>query len=156
MVDLAALVPDIAARELDRLGFDGARVVEAPAPVPAAVLRVGLAQVLHNLLANAVHATGEQHPASRRRIEVAVTANGDAAEIQVTDNGPGFSPEIAEHLGEPFQTTKEGSGGLGLGLYVSSILAQQMRASLRVEDAEGGGARVTLTLDRGLSGGARS
>jgi len=150
-VDLSALVAEIAKRELDRLGFAGARVISAPEPVPAAVLRVALGQVLRNLLANAVHATDEARPPEERRIEVEVAARGDLAEVSVTDNGPGFSPEIAGRLGEPFQTTKEEAGGLGLGLYVSTVLARQMRASLRAEDAEGGGARVTLTLERGLS-----
>jgi two-component system sensor histidine kinase RegB len=151
VVDLSALVTDIVKRELDRLNFPGVRVISAPEPVPAAVLRVGLGQVLRNLLANAVHATGEARPPAERRIEVEVAACGDLAEVSVTDNGPGFSPAIAGRLGEPFQTTKEEAGGLGLGLYVSTVLARQMRASLRAEDAEGGGARVTLTLERGLS-----
>jgi two-component system sensor histidine kinase RegB len=147
-VDLSALVSEIAARELDRLNFPGERVIDTPGPVPAAVLRVGLAQVLRNLLANAAHATSEARPPAERRIVVAVYADGDRLEVSVTDNGPGISPAIAERLGEPFQTTKEGSGGLGLGLYVSSVLARQMRASLRVEDAEGGGAKVVLALPR--------
>lgn len=147
VVDLAAVVPEIARRELDRLSFPGERVIDAPEAVPAAVIRVGLAQVLRNLLANAAHATAERRAAADRRIEVTVAARGDVAEVSVTDNGPGFSPAIAERLGEPFQTTKEEGEGLGLGLYVSTVLARQMRATLRAENAEGGGARVTLTLD---------
>ncbi|MFT3769856.1 MAG: ATP-binding protein [Minicystis sp.] len=148
-VDLSTVVPQIVGRELDRLGFTGARVLSAPDVVPAAVLRVGLAQVLRNLLANAVHATGEVRPAGEGRIEVAVSARGESAEVSITDNGPGFSPEIVERLGEPFQTTKEEGEGLGLGLYVSTVLARQMNATLRAENAEGGGARVTLTLELG-------
>ena len=148
MVDLSAVVPEIARRELDRLGFTGARMVSAPEPVPAAVLRVGLAQVLRNLLANAVHATSES-PGGEGRIEIAVIARSDVAEVSVTDDGPGFSPEIVERLGEPFQTTKEEGEGLGLGLYVSTMLARQMHATLRAENTEGGGARVTLTFDLG-------
>ncbi|APR79661.1 C4-dicarboxylate transport sensor protein DctB [Minicystis rosea] len=149
MVDLSCIVPEIARRELDRLGFSGARVVSAPDPVSAAVLRVGLAQVLRNLLANAVHATSERHHGGDGRIEIAIATRGDVAEVSITDNGPGFSPEIVERLGEPFQTTKEEGEGLGLGLYVSTVLARQMHATLRAENAEGGGARVTLTLDLG-------
>jgi signal transduction histidine kinase len=154
-LDLAALVRDIAAEELERLDFRGTSVIDARVPVQVNALRVGVGQVLRNLLTNAVHATREAHAWSHQgRIEVIVAAKGASAEIQVVDNGPGFSPDIAERLGEPFQTTRAHSGGLGLGLYVSSMLAKQMRASLRVEDAEGGGARVTLTLDRGAAGGS--
>ena len=149
-VDLARLVPDLAAKELDRLGFRGDRVFLAEGPIPAAVLTVGLGQVIRNLILNAVQATEKAGIApADRRIEVAVIEKDGAAEVSVTDNGPGFSAEIRERLGEPFQTTKGDEGGMGLGLYVSSVLAQQMNASLRAESDAGGGARVVLTLDRG-------
>jgi two-component system sensor histidine kinase RegB len=35
---------------------------------------------------------------------------------------------------------------MGLGLYVSSVLAKRMNAVLQIENAEEGGARVTLLL----------
>lgn len=149
LLDLSAVVPEIARRELDRLGFTGARVISAPEPVTAAVLRVGLSQVLRNLLANAVHATLEARPEGGGRIEVAVAARGEHGEVSVTDNGPGFSAAIVERLGEPFQTTKEEGEGLGLGLYVSTMLARQMCATLRAENVEGGGARILLSFELG-------
>jgi two-component system sensor histidine kinase RegB len=58
------------------------------------------------------------------------------------------SPELIQRLGEPFQTTKHGSGGTGLGLYVSSLLAERMGAVLQLESARGRGARVTLSLQK--------
>jgi two-component system sensor histidine kinase RegB len=147
VVDLARVVPDLARRELDRVGFTGARVVTATAPVRAPVLRVALGQILRNLLANAAHAVAERHGPGEGRIEIAVIAHGARAEVSVTDDGPGFAAEIAGRLGEPFTTTKDVGEGLGLGLHVSATLARQMSAALRAEDAEGGGARVTLSLD---------
>jgi two-component system sensor histidine kinase RegB len=144
-VDLCELVPAYAEKELDRLGFTGERVFLGPEPVVATVLEVGLCQVLTNLLSNAVQATSpEGHVA--RRLEIAVTARPKWIEVSVTDDGPGFSAEILERLGEPFHTTKEDQGGMGLGLYVSSVLAKRMNATLRIENAEEGGARVTLLL----------
>jgi two-component system, sensor histidine kinase RegB len=144
-VNLSDLVPAYAAKELDRLGFNGERVFIAPAPVLATVLEVGLCQVLTNLLSNAVQAASpEGHVA--RRLEIAVIARGKWIEVSVTDDGPGFSDEIVERLGEPFHTTKEDQGGMGLGLYVSSVIAKRMNAALRIENAVEGGARVTLLL----------
>ena len=35
---------------------------------------------------------------------------------------------------------------MGLGLYVSSVIARRMNAVLRIENVEEGGARVTLLL----------
>ncbi|MEO5731251.1 MAG: ATP-binding protein, partial [Byssovorax sp.] len=144
-VSLDELVPAHAAKELDRLNFKGERVFVTPEPVLATVLEVGLCQVLTNLLSNAAQATSPEGR-SARRIEVAVTRREKWIEVSVTDDGPGFSPEILERLGEPFHTTKEDQGGMGLGLYVSSVLAKRMNAVLQIENAEEGGARVTLLL----------
>jgi two-component system sensor histidine kinase RegB len=143
-VSLDELVPAYAAKELDRLNFSGERVFVIPEPVLATVLEVGLCQILTNLLSNAAQATSEGR--SARRIEVGVTRKAKWIEVSVTDDGPGFSPEILERLGEPFHTTKEDQGGMGLGLYVSSVLAKRMNAVLQIENAEEGGARVTLLL----------
>jgi two-component system, sensor histidine kinase RegB len=144
-VNLCELVPAYASKELDRLGFLGERAFVAPEPVLATVLEVGLCQVLTNLLSNAAQATSPEGLGARR-IEIAVTRKERWIEVSVTDDGPGFSAEILERLGEPFHTTKEDQGGMGLGLYVSSVLAKRMRAALRIENAEEGGARVTLLL----------
>ncbi len=144
-VSLDELVPAYAAKELDRLDFRGERVFVTPEPVLVTVLEVGLCQVLTNLLSNAAQATSPEGR-SARRIEVAVMRREKWIEVSVTDDGPGFSPEILERLGEPFHTTKEEQGGMGLGLYVSSVLAKRMNAVLQIENAEEGGARVTLLL----------
>jgi two-component system nitrogen regulation sensor histidine kinase GlnL len=45
-------------------------------------------------------------------------------EICVIDDGPGAPPEIAEHLFDPFVTTKKSGGGLGLAL-VDKMIADQ-------------------------------
>ncbi len=144
-VNLGELVPVYAEKELDRLGFSGERVFVTPEPVPTTVLEVGLCQVLTNLLSNAAQATSPEGR-SATRIEVAVLRKEKWIEVSVTDDGPGFSAEILERLGEPFHTTKEDQGGMGLGLYVSSVLAKRMSAVLQIENAEEGGARVTLLL----------
>jgi two-component system sensor histidine kinase RegB len=144
-VDLAALVREIGEAEIDRLGFAGERVFGASGPVEATVLTVALRHVLRNLLANATQAT-EGTPASR--IEVGVAERGDAVEIRVSDNGPGFSEAILARAGEPFQTTKEAEGGMGLGLYVSSMLAARMGAQLDAGASSLGGAEVVLRLPR--------
>ena len=144
-VNLGELVPTYAAKELDRLGFSGERVFLVAAPLMITVLEVGLCQVLTNLLSNAVQATSPGgHTA--QRIAIAVTAKESWIEVSVTDDGPGFSAAILDRLGEPFHTTKEGQGGMGLGLYVSSVIARRMNAVLRIENVEEGGARVTLLL----------
>jgi two-component system sensor histidine kinase RegB len=149
-VDLSTFVADFATKELDRLGFSGERLLPAPEPLPMPVLKAGLGQLLKNVLTNAVEAISAATPrVARPRIEVTVgAAPGGRIEISVRDNGPGIEPEVLDRLGEPFQTTKEAKGGMGLGLYVSSVLAGRMGGDLRVDTPEGGGTRVTLSLKR--------
>ncbi|WP_438005810.1 ATP-binding protein [Sorangium sp. So ce321] len=142
-MELTRYVRDLAKVELARLGYRGELAFDTPRPVQANVLRPALRQVLVNLLANAAEATAE---AAEQRIEVGVVERGEVCEIAVSDSGPGLSPEIAGRLGEPFQTTKMSQGGMGLGLYISSMMASRMGAVLRMESVETGGAKATLRL----------
>ena len=84
----------------------------------------------------------------RGRVEVDVWDDGATVAVAVKDNGPGITDELLPRLGEPFQTTKEDSGGTGLGLYVSGLLAEKMGATLQLESKPGEGTRVTLSLQR--------
>lgn len=142
-LELTRFVRDFAKAELARLGYRGELAFDTPRAVHANVLRPALCQVLTNLLANAAEATAD---AAEKRIEVSVVERGHVGEIAVADSGPGLSPEIAARLGEPFQTTKTSQGGMGLGLYISSMMASRMNAVLRMESVETGGARATLCL----------
>ena len=49
-------------------------------------------------------------------IDVSVVSNGVTAELAVSDDGPGVSPEIRATLFEPGVTTKTGGWGIGLAL----------------------------------------
>ena len=73
-----------------------------------------LEQALVNVLLNAVQALDST---AEGRVEVTARM-GPAGRpvIEVTDNGPGLSPELRERIFVPFFTTKPGGSGLGLGL----------------------------------------
>jgi C4-dicarboxylate-specific signal transduction histidine kinase len=49
-------------------------------------------------------------------IDVSVVSNDETAELMVSDDGPGVSPEIRATLFEPGVTTKTGGWGIGLAL----------------------------------------
>jgi two-component system sensor histidine kinase RegB len=152
-LDVAAFVRDFAGRELDRLGYAGERRLPGAEAVPARVLKAGLAQVLTNVLTNAVQATGGQ---ARSTIEVTVADRRGRLEVSVRDDGPGIDPDVLGRLGEPFHTTKDAGGGMGLGLYVSSVLAERMDGVLHVESPAGpAGTLVTLSLKKSRPSGQR-
>ncbi len=140
-VELCGFVEELARAELGHLGFAGELRFDLERPLHAAIMRRPLVQVIANLLRNAAEAS---LLGRKRRITVSVREVEGRVAVGVEDRGPGFSPEVLGRLGEPFQTTKEAQGGMGLGLYVSALLAKQMGATLTAEALRGGGARVTL------------
>ncbi len=73
--------------------------------------RALLTTVLNNLILNALQSGGEAGPP---QVTVAAQATGQAIEISVTDEGPGFPLEIRGRLFTPFVSTKAGGTGLGL------------------------------------------
>jgi len=144
-VELCGLVRRYAEQELDRRGFPGARHVECHGSVEIPVVRAAVCQILSNLLANAVDATSGMAGAT---ISVGVSTRAEAVDVTITDNGPGIDADVVARIGEPFHTTKGDSGGTGLGLYVSSLLAERMGGALHLDTRAGRGTSATLTLTR--------
>lgn len=109
--------------------------------------RIQIAQVLLNLLQNALDALHEL-PSADRSIEVSTRIVGrDSVEIVVADNGPGIRPEVAEQIFERFYTTK--SGGIGLGLPISRSIAEAHGGKLWFKSCDGQGAAFHLRLPLG-------
>lgn len=79
------------------------------------------------------------------RITLAARINGEWIELTVTDNGPGFSVEALDRATEPFFTTRKGKGS-GLGLTMVYDQTKLVGGTMRLDNAPGGGARVTLRL----------
>jgi nitrogen fixation/metabolism regulation signal transduction histidine kinase len=100
-----------------------------------------LRQVLHNLLQNAQDAL-ENRPGSR----IMVSSTSTAAEVKlcVQDNGEGFPLDIMARAFEPYMTTKR--HGTGLGLAIVKKIIEEHKGSIKIENAEQGGASVTIKL----------
>ncbi len=114
-----------------------------------------LQQVLINLLLNAVQAmpdggavTIETSVVHRTRPGLEANAEQRFVTFAVTDSGVGIPAEIKDKIFDPFYTTKEGSGGTGLGLAVCSGIVKEHDGWIDVDDASGGGTvfRVYLPL----------
>ena len=103
-----------------------------------------LRQVLGNLLANALDALSEKAPPRRIWISAEVTAEG--VDLQLRDNGPGFSAQALQHAREPFFTTKTRTQGLGLGLAICETLMRALGGELLLANHPNGGALITLRL----------
>jgi two-component system sensor histidine kinase PilS (NtrC family) len=87
-----------------------------------------LHEVLLNLLGNAIRYASRK-PASIRLFSVLDPVG--RRELHVQDDGPGITPEVRDHLFEPFYTTS--SKGTGLGLYLARELCLNNEAMLDYE-----------------------
>ncbi len=110
-------------------------------------------QVLHNLIRNALEATEDNEDA---RIEVStrhLQRDGvDLVEIRITDNGPGFSADIAADAFDPYVTSKPKGSGLGLAIVKKLIDEHGGRISAR-NRRHGGAEIVILVPVAGEAGG---
>ncbi|WP_051216059.1 sensor histidine kinase [Ferrimonas futtsuensis] len=107
--------------------------------------RVGMQQVLINLLKNSVDALSELS-GNQGEILIELRFDEQRVRLRVIDNGPGFA-EDPQTMMATFTTTK--SDGLGLGLAICSDLvkAQEGEFSIRNND-EGAGCIAEITLTR--------
>ncbi|MCL2793269.1 MAG: response regulator [Spirochaetaceae bacterium] len=109
-----------------------------------------LAQVITNLMGNAVKFTPEN---GNVLLEAVLTEEIDGVcelRIEITDNGIGISPE---HHGRLFQAFEQADseisrkyGGSGLGLVISKRIIELMGGSIWVESELGKGAKFIFTV----------
>ncbi|MDR1685016.1 MAG: hypothetical protein LBR82_00995 [Desulfovibrio sp.] len=97
------------------------RVEIAPSLPPVLCNEVQLEQVMVNLLSNAMHALDGLGDAGGARravlIRAALLPGTRKVRLEVADSGPGLSVDT-ERIFNPFYTTRDGSGGMGLGLSI--------------------------------------
>ena len=105
---------------------------------------LGLLQVLTNLITNAVR-HGRNAP-----ITVTGRPEGDYVRIEVSDRGPGISPEDLPHVFERLyrgsKARSESPGGAGLGLAIALSLVKAMDGWIDVDTTLGVGTTFTVTL----------
>jgi two-component system OmpR family sensor kinase len=144
LVDLGALVTEVAAvfdtaQHPVRVSVQEGDRIQVPADASR------LRQCLENLIANAT----QQSPASAA-VSIFVKRGkrnriGDVALVEVVDEGPGIPHDILPRVFDRF-TSKDGRGGLGLGLYLAKRITAVHGGDLTVESQPGKGTRFTLFL----------
>ncbi len=101
-----------------------------------------LFQVLANLITNAIKFTPEGG-----HIEVRGERSGDDVLVSVSDTGPGIPGDMLEAIFERFrQVGKSGSGGLGLGLYISKVIVEAHGGKIWAESQPGEGSKLSFTI----------
>jgi len=81
-------------------------------------------------------------------IRISCTRNGNAAEIEIADNGIGFDMRFHNRIFDIFQRLQraEDYPGTGIGLAIVRKALDRMGGSIRAESEAGKGARFRVTL----------
>ncbi len=104
-----------------------------------------LAQVVLNLIMNAVQSIPEGDPA-RHEIRIATRRSGDRVAIEVRDTGSGISEEVRGRIFDPYFTTRPVGTGTGLGLSVCHSIVTLLGGEIEVESEVGHGSLFRVLL----------
>jgi two-component system, sensor histidine kinase RegB len=136
-----ALVTDMAAR----YGVaDTTVLVTAKASIDPPLIKRSpeLVQGLGNLIENATEF-------ARTQVNLEFTWDEDQVELSISDDGPGFAANILGLLGDPYISTRPGSGRMGLGVFISKTLLERTGAHLHFFNRrQGMGATVVIRWPR--------
>jgi len=85
---------------------------------------------LRNFIGNAVKY-------SNSSVDISLESDNKITEVKVCDDGPGFSEDILDVLGEPYIRSKNkiisSKSGLGLGTFIGKTLLERMKAKVKFE-----------------------
>jgi PAS domain S-box-containing protein len=142
-VDLAALVHEVTSRlEAQATKVDSPLLLHAPFPVTGRWDRMRLAQVVDNLMSNALK-YGAGKP-----VHVHVESREGRATLRVRDEGIGIQPEHLSRIFGKFEraVSERHYGGLGLGLYIARRSVEAMGGTIIVRSTPGNGATFEVSL----------
>jgi two-component system sensor histidine kinase RegB len=111
-----------------------------------------LADALRGLLKNALQASPQPGGPVRLRTE----ARSGRVRMTVLDRGAGMPPAVLARAGEPFFTTKGPGEGMGLGLFLTRALAEQLGGELTITSSPAAGTEARIDLPVALAAERRT
>jgi two-component system sensor histidine kinase RegB len=106
------------------------RIAVAAVREPVGTRNPAILYGVGNILENAVDF-------ARSTVEVNAWWNTDTVEIIISDDGPGFAPDILKRIGEPYLSRRRGNDdaqnahrGLGLGVFIARTLLERTGAKV--------------------------
>ena len=124
---LSTLIEEIVAPHRDFGVAIKVRIAVAAAREPVGARNPAILYGVGNILENAVDF-------ARTTVEVNAWWNTETVEIVISDDGPGFAPDIIKRIGEPYlrrrgaEEAQNGHRGLGLGVFIARTLLERTGA----------------------------
>lgn len=120
----------------------GLSLVVTSGSVPPCLLdEVAVTRIVDNLVANAV-----RHAEPGTAVEIETSTDDGCVTISVANAGAGLDRDVHDAVGQPFIDVPRTHGGVGLGLFIASALAEAHGGSLATEERPGGGWRCVIEL----------
>ena len=131
---LAALIEEVVAPHRN-FGIDINVTFSQKSDAPMGARNPAVLYGLGNILENAVDY-------AQARVEIRADWNDDDVAVTISDDGPGFAPEIMDRIGEPYVRSSKrrrmnGGGettGLGLGFFIAKTLLERSGATIEFEN----------------------
>lgn len=103
-----------------------------------------LEQVIINLINNACQSLSDRN--QKISIDAGLNDTGNSIYVRIKDCGAGIEKENLKYIFDPFFTTKRGSGGTGLGLYISYKIVKSHGGELIINSEKGKGTICEIIL----------
>ena len=124
------------------------RVTAVPRDVAVLADRRRMAQVLGNVIGNAV-----KFCRAGERVGVSARVAGNEVVFEVADTGPGIRPDEVAHLFEPYwSAARHAKRGTGLGLFIAKGMIDAHHGRIWVESVPAKGSQFFFTLPIAPSG----
>ena len=127
---LSTLIEEVVAPHRDFGVAIKVRIAVAGAREPVGTRNPAILYGVGNILENAVDF-------ARKTVEVNAWWNNETVEIVISDDGPGFAPDILKRIGEPYLSRRRGTEdpqagrrGLGLGVFIARTLLERTGAKV--------------------------
>jgi PAS domain S-box-containing protein len=142
--DLAMLIKEVEEESLATISSHTV-VFEPVKPILVNADREKIAQVIHNLISNAV-----KYSAAGSSINVACIQTGDSATVSVKDRGMGIRPDDLDKIFDRYYRVEDRQmfavSGFGIGLYLCSEIIHRHQGQIWAESEFGKGSTFSFSL----------
>lgn len=142
-VDLHALLQRVVGNLANQAASTGTTItLESGQAITGTWDEFRIEQVVINLLTNALRYGGG------KPVKVGAVQSAEGVRIEVTDQGKGISETDQKRIFEQFERAagNDGTGGLGLGLFITQQLVEAHGGRICVQSAPGQGSTFSVTL----------